>query len=96
MRHVSFAFIVSAVGLTGCTTPLTDAGGKVELVTAPQSQGCQVIKIFPVSGSSPDDVLHKALNRAAELGGDSAAIADGRQTIGGDEINAVALLCHAS
>lgn len=96
MRHMNFSVVALLVGLVGCTTPLTDAGGRVELVTAPQSQGCKVIQIFPVTGSSPDDALHKALNHTAELGGDSAAIADGHQTTKGDDINAVALLCHAS
>lgn len=93
MRYMIFTFLALAASLSGCAKPLTEAGGKIELLTAPHAQGCEVIEIFPVNGSSPDDVLHKVLNRAAELGGDSAAIAGERQAADGDYIDAVALRC---
>jgi len=91
----SFVAVVSAMlVLSGCTTPLTDAGARVELITPPQADGCSMIKLFAVQGGSADDVLHKAMNQVAQLGGDSVGISDGQQSGTRSKITAVALKCH--
>jgi hypothetical protein len=94
MRKTSLAVVVLVVGLGGCTTALTEAGGKVELITPAEAQNCEMMKLFPVQGASPDDVLHKAQNQVAQMGGDSVGISQGRKTDQGNEITAVALRCR--
>lgn len=94
MRHATFTMLAFSICLSGCVKSLTKGGEKVELLTAPHAQGCEIIKIFKIDGSSPDDDLNKVLNRTAELGGDSVAIADQGQTVSDDYIDAVALRCH--
>ncbi|MGY4494434.1 hypothetical protein [Pseudomonas sp. TE3610] len=94
MRTTPLVIVASLACLVGCTTPLTEAGAKVELITPAQAQNCEMLKLFQVQGASPDDVLHQAQNQVVELGGDSVGISDGQQTGHGDVVTAVALRCH--
>ena len=88
---MTFAAMVS---LTACTTQLTGKGSKVDLVTASTADHCDLIKIFTVEGSDADEALRIALNDSAQLGADSMAVASGRKTDSGTEIDAAALTCH--
>lgn len=89
------AIALSAMAsLTACTTQLTKAGSKVDLVTASTADHCDLIKIFTVKGSDADDALRMAFNDSAQLGADSMAVASGRKTDSGTEIDAAALTCH--
>lgn len=94
MRYSLLAIVALAAAFSGCTTPLTEAGSHVELITPAKSAGCEMMKLFPVRGSSPDDAVNKALNQVAEMGGDSAGISEGKQVDGHSEITAVALKCR--
>lgn len=96
MRYMTLSFLVVVGSLYGCTRPLTEAGAKVELITASHAQGCEIIQAFSIIGSSSDDILHQVLNRAAELGGDSASIVDGLATAESEYVDAFALRCNES
>ncbi len=96
MHHMTLSFFVVVGSLYGCARPLTEAGAEVELITAPHAQGCEIIQAFSVGGSSYDDILRQVLNRAAELGGDSASIVDGLATAETDYVDAFALRCKES
>ncbi|MDH0640179.1 DUF4156 domain-containing protein [Pseudomonas sp. GD03860] len=79
--------------LSGCTTQLTEKGEKVGLVTAAKAAGCGLIDTFTVQGDSADDALNIALNKAAELGGDSLGVESVNEIGGDSEIKGVALTC---
>ncbi|MCW2271351.1 hypothetical protein D3C77_00640 [compost metagenome] len=91
---MTFAACFAAALVGGCSTQLTEAGAKVDLVTAASSQHCNLLSMFTVQGSDPDETLRMAFNRAAVLGADSMAVADGKETTDGAEINGAALVCH--
>ncbi|MBY8971791.1 MULTISPECIES: hypothetical protein [Pseudomonas] len=90
---VTLAFAAVSV-LPACSTQLTERGFNVNLVTASSSNQCRLIEMFTVQGSGPDDTLRRALNRAAVLGADSMAVADGKETADGAEIRGAALICR--
>ncbi len=94
MRYLLMGMIPAIVLLAGCSTQLTEAGSKVELITPTAADQCDMMDMFKVTGSSTDDVLHKVLNHVAEIGGDSAGISSGRDVADGREVTAVALKCH--
>ncbi|MDN7143487.1 hypothetical protein KC131_22810 [Pseudomonas sp. JQ170] len=91
---LTFTTCIASVFVAGCSTQLTDAGAKVDLVTAASSQHCDLVSMFTVQGADPDETLRMAFNRAAVLGADSLAVADGKETSDGAEINGAALVCH--
>ncbi|MNE32125.1 hypothetical protein D3C80_1257210 [compost metagenome] len=82
------------VSLTSCTTPLTNEGANVNLVTAPTASACDVIGQFKTQGSSADDALNIALNEAAEKGGNGLGVESINEVNGSSEINGVALKCR--
>lgn len=82
--------------LSACSTQLTEQGQGVNLVTASSSSQCDLIKMFSVQGSGPDETLRLAFNAAGALGADSMAVADGKETPDGAQITGAALLCHKS
>ncbi|KJK06960.1 MULTISPECIES: hypothetical protein [Pseudomonas] len=86
---------IAAVLLGGCSTQLTEAGAKVSLVTAASSEHCNLLQMFTVQGSDPDETLRMAFNRAADLGADSMAVANGEENTDGAKIEGAALRCRA-
>ncbi|MNJ04936.1 hypothetical protein D3C73_1659330 [compost metagenome] len=51
--------------------------------------------MFTVQGSDPDETLRMAFNRAADLGADSMAVANGEENTDGAKIEGAALRCRA-
>lgn len=80
--------------LHGCTTQLTEKGSKVGLVTAAKAAGCELVDSVKVKGSSADDALNSALNKAAALGGDSLGVESVDEVDGDAEVKGVALKCQ--
>lgn len=86
--------LIATASMSACSTQLTPEGSKVNLVTASSADRCDLLKMFTVQGSDPDETLRIAFNEAAKLGADSMAVAAGRETAIGSEINGVALNCQ--
>jgi 2-phospho-L-lactate guanylyltransferase (CobY/MobA/RfbA family) len=61
--------------LAGCATSLTDAAGKVQIVTAAQKEKCQTMKLVTVNQrlgpDKPGNAMKSALNEAAAAGGNA-------------------------
>jgi hypothetical protein len=61
--------------LAGCATSLTDAGQKVQIVTAAQKEKCQTIKLVTfnqrLGPDKPGNAMKSALNEAAAAGGNA-------------------------
>ena len=88
------ALLVLTTMISACSTQLTEQGLGVSLVTASSSNQCNLIKMFTVRGSGPDETLRLSFNAAGALGADSMAVADGKETSDGAEITGAALICH--
>lgn len=95
MRNsLSFAIaLIATASISACSTQLTQDGSNINLVTASSADHCDLLKIFTVQGSDPDETLRIAFNEAARLGADSMAVAGGRETSTGSEISGAALNC---
>nr|BFD40946.1 hypothetical protein FFPRI1PSEUD_24450 [Pseudomonas sp. FFPRI_1] len=63
-----------SISTLACTTQLTEEGRNIKLVTVSSVQGCKILEAFTVKGSSNNDALNQAFNKAAKLGGDSIGI----------------------
>lgn len=87
--HLAAALLATAL-LPGCTTQLTEKGQQVNLVTASSVNACDLIDTFTLQGSSADDAINLAFNRAGELGADSMGV----KSVDEDgEIKALAFNC---
>lgn len=86
--------LVMTTLLASCTTQLTDEGEKVGLVTAAKASNCVLLGTFTARGSSADDALNIAFNRAAKLGGDGLGVVSVDEVDGDAEIKGAALTCH--
>lgn len=85
--------VVTTLMLSGCAVPLTPEAQKVHLVTAPQKERCERIKLVTVNQrlgpDKPGNAMKNALNEAAAAGANgfyvvssSADWADGASVVG--------------
>ena len=89
--------VVAMSVLAGCAT-ITDEGSKVRVVSEQSRQGCKYLKLVTVRASlgpdKPGQVLKKALNETAEVGGDSLYIINNVQDVfDGASLSGEALRC---
>ncbi|MCO7634102.1 DUF4156 domain-containing protein [Pseudomonas guariconensis] len=83
--------ITLAIALAGCTTQLTEKGQRVNLITASSVHACDLVELFTLKGSSADDAMNLAFNKAGELGANSVGV---KSVSGSGEITALAFNCH--